>query len=88
MSELHRITLNAEVCGGRPCLRGTRVRVGGITTALLRRGIIYTASVPRRCAATPFFVVRRSGKPGPLSGGFPSRALSSERGCTPYPSSR
>lgn len=30
MSELHRITLNAEVCGGRPCLRGTRVRVSDI----------------------------------------------------------
>lgn len=30
MSELHRITINAEVCGGRPCLRGTRVRVSDI----------------------------------------------------------
>jgi len=65
MSELLRITLDAQVCGGRPCLRGTHGRVGGITTALLRRGIIYTASVPRRCAETPVFEVRRSGKPGP-----------------------
>lgn len=27
MSELHRITIRPEQCGGRPCLRGLRVRV-------------------------------------------------------------
>ena len=26
-TELRRITVNPEVCGGRPCIRGTRVRV-------------------------------------------------------------
>lgn len=34
MSELHRITVNANVCGGRPCLRGTRVRVSDILDML------------------------------------------------------
>lgn len=29
-SQLHRITTNAEVCGGRPCIRGLRVRVKDI----------------------------------------------------------
>ena len=27
MSQLHRITTNPEQCGGRPCLRGLRIRV-------------------------------------------------------------
>lgn len=27
MSELHRITMDPEQCGGRPCIRGLRVRV-------------------------------------------------------------
>jgi uncharacterized protein (DUF433 family) len=27
MSELHRITVDAQQCGGRPCLRGLRIRV-------------------------------------------------------------
>ena len=26
-SELHRVTVDSEQCGGRPCLRGLRVRV-------------------------------------------------------------
>jgi uncharacterized protein (DUF433 family) len=26
MSELHRITTNPEECGGRPCIRGLRIR--------------------------------------------------------------
>ena len=30
MSELHRITVGAEHCGGRPCIRGLRVRVTDI----------------------------------------------------------
>ncbi|WP_158808739.1 DUF433 domain-containing protein [Beijerinckia sp. L45] len=27
MSEVHRITIDPEQCGGRPCLRGLRIRV-------------------------------------------------------------
>ena len=31
MSEMHRITIDPEVCGGRPCLRGRRI---GVTDGL------------------------------------------------------
>jgi uncharacterized protein (DUF433 family) len=34
MSELHRITINLEQCGGRPCLRGLRVRVTDVLDLL------------------------------------------------------
>lgn len=34
MSELHRITINPNQCGGRPCIRGTRVRVKDILDML------------------------------------------------------
>lgn len=34
MNQLHRITINAEQCGGRPCLRGLRVRVKDILDLL------------------------------------------------------
>ena len=34
MSQLHRITTNAEQCGGRPCIRGLRVRVKDILDLL------------------------------------------------------
>jgi uncharacterized protein (DUF433 family) len=33
-SQLHRITTNAEVCGGRPCIRGLRMRVKDILDLL------------------------------------------------------
>ena len=34
MSELHRITTRPEQCGGRPCIRGTRVRVKDVLDLL------------------------------------------------------
>ncbi|MES2691980.1 MAG: DUF433 domain-containing protein [Verrucomicrobiota bacterium] len=45
MSELHRITFNPKQCGGKPCIRGMRIRVkdvlemlaGGTTEAEILR---------------------------------------------------
>ena len=34
MNELHRITFDPAVCGGRPCLRGLRIRVKDILDLL------------------------------------------------------
>lgn len=34
MTELHRITTRPEQCGGRPCIRGLRVRVKDILDLL------------------------------------------------------
>ena len=34
MSELHRITIDLNHCGGRPCLRGLRVRVTDVLELL------------------------------------------------------
>ena len=34
MSELKRITVHPDICGGRPCLRGTRVRVKDVLDLL------------------------------------------------------
>lgn len=34
MSRLDRITVNPEVCGGRPCIRGQRIRVKDILEML------------------------------------------------------
>lgn len=34
MSELNRITVAPDICGGRPCLRGTRVRVKDVLDLL------------------------------------------------------
>jgi uncharacterized protein (DUF433 family) len=34
MSEIHRITVNPSQCGGRPCLRGLRIRVRDILDLL------------------------------------------------------
>ena len=33
-SELHRITVNPEQCGGRPCIRGHRIRVSDVLELL------------------------------------------------------
>lgn len=34
MSELHRVTVDPATCGGRPCLRGLRVRVKDVLDLL------------------------------------------------------
>ena len=34
MSETHRVTADAEQCGGRPCIRGLRIRVKDILDLL------------------------------------------------------
>lgn len=34
MSELHRITVNSDQCGGRPCIRGMRIRVKDVLDLL------------------------------------------------------
>lgn len=34
MSQLHRITVSPEQCGGRPCIRGLRVRVKDVLELL------------------------------------------------------
>lgn len=34
MSEAHRITVDPALCGGRPCLRGLRIRVKDILDLL------------------------------------------------------
>lgn len=34
MSETHRITVDASQCGGRPCLRGLRIRVRDVLDLL------------------------------------------------------
>ena len=34
VSELHRITIDPDVCGGRPCVRGLRIRVKDVLDLL------------------------------------------------------
>lgn len=34
MSELHRITFNPKQCGGKPCIRGMRIRVKDVLEML------------------------------------------------------
>ena len=34
MTELHRITVSPDICGGRPCIRGLRVRVKDVLDLL------------------------------------------------------
>ena len=34
MSQMHRITFNPDQCGGRPCIRGMRIRVKDVLEML------------------------------------------------------
>ncbi|TVP83002.1 MAG: DUF433 domain-containing protein [Thioalkalivibrio sp.] len=47
MSELHRITIDPDVCGGRPCVRGLRIRVKDVPD-LLARGAPETLNTAAR----------------------------------------
>ncbi len=49
MKQLTRITLNPEVMGGKPCIRGMRVTVGSIV-GLLASG----RSIPEILSAYPY----------------------------------
>ena len=35
MSEMHRVTVNPDQCGGRPCIRGLRIRVKDVLDLLV-----------------------------------------------------
>ncbi len=51
MSQLHRVTFNPEQCGGRPCIRGMRIRVKDVLD-MLAGG----ASEPEILESYPFLV--------------------------------
>ena len=66
MSELHRVTFDPNQCGGRPCLRGLRIRVkdvldllaGGATWAEILAD--YPALEPGDIAAALEYAARQS----------------------------
>lgn len=69
MSELHRITVNPEQCGGRPCIRGLRIRVTDILDLLAagttREEILqdYPYLQPEDITAALEFAARHSNHP-------------------------
>ena len=69
MSELHRITVNPGQCGGRPCIRGLRVRVKDVLDLLAegatREEILadYPYLEPEDVTAAPEFAARQSDHP-------------------------
>ena len=40
MSAIDRITVNPDICGGRPCVRGLRIRVKDVLDLLAAGGIL------------------------------------------------
>jgi uncharacterized protein (DUF433 family) len=69
MSELHRITVNPGQCGGRPCIRGLRVRVKDVLDLLAagatREEILadYPYLEPEDITAALEFAARQSDHP-------------------------
>ncbi|MBZ0073198.1 MAG: DUF433 domain-containing protein [Gammaproteobacteria bacterium] len=69
MSNLDRITVNPEVCGGRPCIRGLRIRVkdvlemlaGGATSEDILRDYPYLEAAD--IAAALEYAARQSDHP-------------------------
>ena len=49
MSQLHRITVDSNVCAGRPCIRGLRIRVKDISSTCWPAGPVTRRSsqIPR-----------------------------------------
>ena len=41
MSHLNRIAVNPNQCGGRPCIRGLRIRVKPIFYTLLQKPLVF-----------------------------------------------
>ena len=58
MSEIHRITVDPGQCGGRPCLRGLRIRDEGLAARLV---------VPRPIAVAGFHGRDDVNQPGMLA---------------------
>jgi len=69
MSELHRITVNPGQCGGRPCIRGLRIRVKDVLDLLAagatREEILadYPYLEPEDVTAALEFAARQSDHP-------------------------
>ena len=69
LSELHRITIDSEACGGRPCVRGLRIRVKDILDLLAagatREELLqdYPDLEPEDIAAVLEFAARQSDHP-------------------------
>jgi uncharacterized protein (DUF433 family) len=69
MSELHRITIDPEQCGGRPCIRGLRIRVtdvlGLLAAGASREDILqdYPLLEPEDIAAALEYAARQSDHP-------------------------
>ena len=69
MSELHRITVNPGQCGGRPCIRGLRMRVKDVLDLLAagatREEILadYPYLEPEDVTAALEFAARQSDHP-------------------------
>lgn len=66
MTELHRITVDPHKCGGRPCLRGLRIRVKDVLDLLAagatREEILadYPSLEPEDITATLEYAARES----------------------------
>ena len=69
MSEIHRITVNPGQCGGRPCIRGLRIRVKDLLDLLAagatRQEILadYPYLEPEDVTAALEFAARQSDHP-------------------------
>jgi uncharacterized protein (DUF433 family) len=69
MSEMHRVTVDPEQCGGRPCIRGLRIRVKDVLDLLAagatREEILedYPLLEPQDITAALEFAARQSDHP-------------------------